>query len=328
MENSELKRTIDLDLKLRNEIENDSDIMNHRISRQEIGSTFNSCTGATGPDLVHANMLDRADRGKMTDCLSILWNQAWNEGVFPDIWKEEHRAVLPKPNKDDFHKCDAYRTVSLTAVLGKRYEKILSNRLLVFMEEQGFDVEQYAYLQGRSSTQAATLLIERIKKARLANKYVGAIFFDFSDAFGNVNRVQLLNKLKHFGVKGKLFNHIADFVCNRKARIRVSDKVIGGWRDSVMGTSAGTVPGPLIFIIFAKDILKEISPKFADDTAAVAIGDTKLEVEEKLQVAVNPRALTLHIFLTGGLGGYFGVWNFSRPRYFGVVFSCDAKLIV
>ena len=33
-------------------------------------------------------------------------------------------------------------------------------------------------------------------------------------------------------------------------------------------------------------------------------------------------------FLTGGLGGYFGVWNFSRPRYFGVVFLCDAKLIV
>ena len=286
IENSELNKVI-TELKKENDVNNDKDMMNCEISNQEVSRTFNTCTGAAGPDGIHANLIDNADRGQMSKCLKILWNQAWDEGIFLDSWKEEHRAVLPKPNKLDFHVCDAYRTVSLTAVIGKRYEKITSSRLLIYMDEMGFDRDQFAYLAGRSSTQAILLLIEKIKRARLQKKKVGVIFFDFSDAFGNVNRVQLLEKIKTFGVKGKLFNHIADFLGNRKARIKINNSEIGGWKVSTMGTSAGTVLGPILFIIFAKDIPREIFPKFADDTAAIAIADSTQDVEGKIQNAIN-----------------------------------------
>ena len=267
--------------------EEGNSVMNSKISDMEVKSTFSSCTGAAGPDGVHANLLDKADREYMTKVLSVIWNQAWNEGVFLEGWKEEHRAVLPKPGKEDFHQCDSYRTVSLTAVIGKRFEKISSRRLLILMEEKDFDVDQFAYLEGRYMTQAAVLVIEQIKRARLQKKKVAAVFFDFSDAFGNVNRAKLLKKVQSLGVRGKLLQHIADFLCNRKARIRVSSDTIGEWLDSVIGSSAGTVLGPIIFVIFAKDIPKIISPKFADDTVGIAMGDSVQEVERKLQRSVD-----------------------------------------
>ena len=275
------------ELKDENAKEMSEDWMNCEINGSEIDSTFGICTGPAGPDNVHGNLLDKADRGKMHQCLSVIWNQAWKEGIYIEGWKEEHRAVLPKPNKDDFHLSDSYRTVSLTSVIGKRFEKITGRRLLVFLEGEGFDVDQYAYLEGRSSTQAALLLTEQVKRARQEKKKVGAVFFDFSDAFGNVDRIQLLDKIKSLGVRGRIFDHIADFLCNRKARIKVSSETTGDWKDSTMGTSAGTVLGPILFIIFAKDIPKEIAPKFADDTVAIAIGEDSQEVQEKLQYAVN-----------------------------------------
>ena len=62
---------------------------------------------------------------------------------------------------------------------------------------------------------------------------------------------------------------VTDFLVDRQARKLVR---IGNGYNSVLGTSAGTVLGPIL-LIFAKDILEEIFPKFADDTVTIAIGD-------------------------------------------------------
>ena len=64
---------------------------------------------------------------------------------------------------------------------------------------------------------------------------------------------------------------VVDFLCNRKARIKILDS-LGEWIESLMGTSAGTVLGPVLFIIFAHDMPKPIKPKFADDVSAVESG--------------------------------------------------------
>ena len=124
----------------------------------------------------------------------------------------------------------------------------------MFFKEIGFDPDQFAYLECRSAVQANLIVVEQLKRARQQKKKVGAIFFDFTDAFGTVDRLKLLRKVQELGVRGKLFNHIADFLCNKKARIRVSSELIGEWIESVVGSSAGTVLGPVLFVIFVKDI--------------------------------------------------------------------------
>jgi len=74
-------------------------------------------------DLIQqATMIDKADRELMHSCLRLLWNMARLSGEFVTAWKEENRVVIHKSGKDDYHECNAYRTISLTSCLGKRFE--------------------------------------------------------------------------------------------------------------------------------------------------------------------------------------------------------------
>ena len=125
-------------------------IMSCKISRKEVMLTFGTCVGAAGPDGFHANLLDTLDRERVL--LSAFCFCGMRHGVFIDKWKEEERSVLAKPHKLDYHITSSYRTVSLTSIIGKRYEKITSRRVIAILENQGFDVDQYAYLEGRSGT--------------------------------------------------------------------------------------------------------------------------------------------------------------------------------
>ena len=265
----------------------DSGIMNRKIENREIMYTFGSCTGAPGPDNFAGSLNDGAERESMMGCLDFIWNKAWDEGKFLTDWKKELRAVLPKPGKEDYHIVESYRTVSLTAVLGKRYEKVIAQRVLSILEDLGFDINQYAYLEGRSVTQAMIWVIEKLKVAKFNNKCLWAVFFDFSDAFGNVDRVKLVEKIKNdFGIHGRLLNVLIDFLCDRVAKVKVLDST-GNWIDSFLGSSAGTVLGPILFIIFGHDIPEEIKPRFADDVSAIESGDDYKEVEEKIQARID-----------------------------------------
>jgi len=121
------------------------------------------------------------------------------------------------------------------------------------------------------------LVTERIKQSLIRGNKAGAIFFDFSDAFGSVNRNRLLYKIANdFGITGKLFLHIQSFLNDRIARIKVSS-ITGDWIDSTIGTSAGTSLGPLLFIVHIHDVPKSIFPKFADDVVTISV-DTDINV--------------------------------------------------
>ena len=150
--------------------------MHSASSRFEIESTYNTCSGAPGADGFLSKLIDQAEREAMTNCLQTIWQKAWSEGVFIKEWKQEHRAVLPKPNKESYNECNSYRTVSLTSILGKRFEKISSNRLKTYLEEINFDSKQHAYLNKRSSTHALLKLTEELKKGVLNGKKAGFCF--------------------------------------------------------------------------------------------------------------------------------------------------------
>ena len=147
-------------------------------------------------------------------------------------------------------------------------------------------MDQHAYLNGRSTTHSLLSLTEKLKRSILEGKIAGVVFFDFTDAFGNVNRNKLIKKLwTKFKIRGKLFLHLCDFLADRKARIKVNS-LMGEWLESCSGTSAGTVLGALLFIMHVFDAPRSIKPKYADDFSSVAIEISLAEVERKLQASV------------------------------------------
>ena len=113
------------------------------------------------------------------------------------------------------------------------------------------------------------------------------VFFDFTDAFGSVDRKCLLYKMaKDFGITGKLYLHVASFLTDRMAKVKINGH-FGDWLKSLFGTSAGTNLGPLLFIMYLHDVPDSIFPKFANDLVSIALDSDVLRITKVLQQAVD-----------------------------------------
>ena len=56
------------------------------------------------------------------------------DGYFVADWKKENRVIIPKPGKDDYNECNAYRTVSVTDCIGKRFEYVTAQSLALVLD--------------------------------------------------------------------------------------------------------------------------------------------------------------------------------------------------
>ena len=81
-------------------------------------------------------------------------------------------------------------------------------------------------MKARSSTHALLALTEKLKKAILEKEVAGVGFFDFTNAFDNVNRNKPIEKSwKDLKIRGRLFLHLCDFFYKRSARIKINNLV-------------------------------------------------------------------------------------------------------
>jgi len=96
------------------------------------------------------------------------------------------------------------------------------------------------------------------------------IYFDFKKAFDSVSHPKLLIKLKSYGLDGKLFQWLNNFLSNRRQLVTINN-AISDQIDVTSGVPQGSVLGPTLFHLFIndiRDILTDINVKFklfADD---------------------------------------------------------------
>ena len=108
--------------------------------------------------------------------------------------------------------------------------------------------------------------------------HTGVIYFKISDSYwlqaGMMSQTcVLLNKLKKFGIWGKLGEWLHSFLTNRRQHIRIPGGVSKS--DNVLsGVPQGTVFGPVLFLVLISDISSNVSSNitsFADDTKVFAV---------------------------------------------------------
>ena len=96
-----------------------------------------------------------------------------------------------------------YQPVSLLCVLSKVFEKVMHDRIILFLENfKIFNENQNGFRKKKSTYMALLSLMENLTQALEKGEYAVGVFLDFSKVFDTVDHETLLDKLEHYGIRG------------------------------------------------------------------------------------------------------------------------------
>ena len=221
-----------------------------------------------GPDEIHPRVL-RETAEELSLPLKILFDKTMDTGKIPQDWKSaEVRPIFKKGNKNS---AGNYRPVSLTAIVCKLFEGFIRDALAThFKDNELLSVNQFGFTSGRSCVTQLLSTVNDWLSELDDNKPVDAIYLDLKKAFDTVPHKRLINKIKGYGVCGRILEWVSDFLSERTQYVNVNGKVSD--RVSVTsGVPQGSVLGPILFIYYINDLPDCVDCHtriFADDTKA------------------------------------------------------------
>ncbi|OWF50811.1 RNA-directed DNA polymerase from transposon BS [Mizuhopecten yessoensis] len=128
---------------------------------------------------------------------------------------------------------------------------------------------QSGFRHGDSPSNQLLAIIHDIYLALDNGKEIRMVFCDISKAFDRVWHKGLLCKLSSYGIRNSLLVWFENYLSDRKQRVVINGKN-SNWLNVKAGVPQGSILGPLLFLIYINDIVKDIQAKiklFADDTS-------------------------------------------------------------
>ena len=246
---------------------------------------------APGPDKLPAIVLKECSL-QLVEAIIIIWRKSLDMGKVPDHLKLQ--TIIPLFKKGSKAMPENYRPVSLTSHLIKLFERVLRKKLITFIEENNLlSKNQHAFRAGRSCLSQLLEHIEYVLLALVNNKNIDVVYLDFAKAFDKVDHAILMKKIEQFGIKGKLYEWIKNFLAGRHQQVLV-DNHLSRKEEVLSGVPQGTVLGPLLFLIYINDLEEatknSILRIFADDSKLVKEIKEKSdhdELQKDLESAIN-----------------------------------------
>lgn len=236
----------------------------------EIENLINSFSNntASGFDKISAFLLKKLSH-VVSPILSNIFNLCMSQGIYPDKLKIARVTPVFKAGSPSLF--NNYRPISVLSVLNKIFEKILFNRLTIFLNSNNFLCpQQYGFREKSSTSNAVIDLVNKIQLDLDNRDDVLGLFLDLSKAFDTVDRKILIDKLRYAGVRGIALDLFTSYLSNR-AQFVCIDGIHSLLTLVNVGVPQGSVLGPLFFIIYLNDFsllpLKGDLRLFADDSS-------------------------------------------------------------
>lgn len=172
-----------------------------------------------------------------------------------------------------------YRVVAMINSFSKVFEKIWSDRLISFFDDNNFFIKtQFGFRKNTSTQHALSAIINEITRRLNDNKHVLVVCLDIQKCFDSVDREILYRKLHNAGVRGHMLSWIRSYFTNRKQRIFINGVSSSNLCDLLLGVLQGSILGVLFFLVFINDIpfATELlcSMLFADDNTCLLSSDS------------------------------------------------------
>ena len=204
--------------------------------------------------------------------LNLIFKSCLKTGQFLSEWKKAN--VVPVFKKGDKQLVKNYRPISLLPITGKIFERLLYNQMFgFFMRNDLISQNQSGFKPGDSCINQLLAITHEMYKSFDACLDVRAVFLDISKAFDKVWHEGLLYKLKQNGISGNLLETLTDLLKDRKQRVVLNGQN-SSWANVEAGVPQGSILGPLLFLIYIKDLPDNLSTDvklFADDTSLFSV---------------------------------------------------------
>ena len=99
------------------------------------------------------------------------------------------------------------------------------------------------------------------------NFSIDVIYLDFQKAFDTIPHQRLLSKVHAYGIRGKVYEWIRNFLLNRRERVVLNNSE-STWSEIISSVPQGSILGPILFILYINDlpdVMSCVSKLFADD---------------------------------------------------------------
>ena len=259
-----------------------------------------------GPSEIPINLLKLSAPIIVPHLVTIL-NLSLQTGIFPNLMKLAK--VIPIFKSGSKLLVTNYRPISLLSVFSKIFEKIVHKQFYSFLCTNSVIYDtQFGFQKNKSTLHSLIEIVENIRNCMDKSNYGCGIFIDLKKAFDTVNHTILIQKLEHYGVRGKSLDWFSSYLIGR-TQYTFCNNHSSQVKEITCGIPQGSVLGPLLFLLYIND-LPNISKifkfyLFADDTNIFYQNSNLEDLQriincelKKLSMWLNANRLALNISKT------------------------------
>ena len=224
-------------------------------------------SNSAGQDEISSKIL-KSIANEIVEPLAHCINLSLLTGIVPRNAKIAK--IIPIYKSGDKNEKNNYRPISILPTISKVLERVVYSRLSDYLTKHNIlTPSQYGFRKKSTTAMAMLDLLEQVNHIIDKGDYGIGVFLDLSKAFDTIDLGILLQKLNHYGIRGVTLKWFTNYLYQRQQFVNIY-ATNSQCKAVKYGVPQGSILGPLLFLIYIKDIVNSSKVLhqiiFADDT--------------------------------------------------------------